>query len=162
MKKVLLAAALLGASVSAQAVAPGGPGCGWGNLIFEGKSGMPVHLLATIVNGTSGNATFGMTSGTNGCDTSGRLAYNGKPMLVLSSIMSELSEDVARGEGEALTTYAVVLGIDVEDRDHFAAVTHAHFSEIFPSADVTAEQVHATTLSLMSKDPILAKYAEQA
>ena len=35
MKKVLLAAALLGASVSAQAVAPGGPGCGWGNLIFE-------------------------------------------------------------------------------------------------------------------------------
>ena len=162
MKRILIGTVLAAASMNVFAVAPGGPGCGWGNMLFEGQSGLPSHLIASITNGTSGNATFGMTSGTNGCDTSGRLAYNGKPMLVLSSIMSELSEDVARGEGEALTTYAVVLGISVDDRDPFAAVTHAHFSEIFPSADVTAEQVHATTLSLMSKDPILAKYAEQA
>lgn len=39
MKKTLIAAALLGASTSAMAVAPGGPGCGWGNMLFEGKSG---------------------------------------------------------------------------------------------------------------------------
>ncbi|WP_421711940.1 DUF3015 family protein [Alcanivorax sp.] len=69
MKKTLIAATLLGASTSAMAVAPGGPGCGWGNMLFEGNSGLPMHLLATIVNGTSGNATFGMTTGTNGCDT---------------------------------------------------------------------------------------------
>ena len=57
MKKTLIAAALLGASTSAMAVAPGGPGCGWGNMLFEGQSGMPMHLLATLVNGTTGNAT---------------------------------------------------------------------------------------------------------
>jgi len=44
MKKTLIAAALLGASTSAMAVAPGGPGCGWGNLLFEGKSGMPFSI----------------------------------------------------------------------------------------------------------------------
>ena len=108
MKRILIGTVLAAASMNVFAVAPGGPGCGWGNMLFEGQSGLPSHLIASITNGTSGNATFGMTSGTNGCDTSGRLAYNGKPMLVLSSIMSELSEDVARGEGEALTTYAVV------------------------------------------------------
>jgi hypothetical protein len=81
MKKTLIAAALLGASTSAMAVAPGGPGCGWGNMLFEGKSGMPVHFLATTVNGTSGNATFGMTSGTNGCDTNGSLTYSGQSLL---------------------------------------------------------------------------------
>ena len=148
MKRILIGTLFAAASFNAFAVAPGGPGCGWGNMLFEGQSGLPSHL--------------GMTSGTNGCDTSGRLAYNGKPMLVLGSIMNELSEDVARGQGEALTTYAVVLGIQPEDRDHFAAVTHAHFSEIFPSADVTAEQVHAATLSVMRQDAVLAKYAEQA
>ncbi|GGE54916.1 hypothetical protein GCM10007421_31830 [Halopseudomonas oceani] len=162
MKRILIGTLFAAASFNAFAVAPGGPGCGWGNMLFEGQSGLPSHLVATITNGTSGNATFGMTSGTNGCDTSGRLTYNGKPMLVLGSIMNELSEDVARGEGEALTTYAVVLGIQPEDRDHFAAVTHAHFSEIFPSADVTAEQVHAATLSVMRQDAVLSKYAEQA
>ena len=118
--------------------------------------------MASITNGTSGNATFGMTSGTNGCDTSGKLAYHGKSMLVLSSIMNELSEDMARGEGEALTTYAVVMGVAAEDRARFATVTSEHFNEIFSSADVTAEQVYSATLAVMKRDEVLAKYADQA
>ena len=83
-------------------------------------------------------------------------------MLVLGSIMTELSEDMAMGEGEALTTYAVVLGIKPEDRAHFASVTQAHFDEIFSSADVTAEQVHAATLAVLKADARLAQYVEQA
>lgn len=162
MKRILIGSLLAAASLNAFATAPGGPGCGWGNMLFEGQRGLPSHLVASITNGTSGNATFGMTSGTNGCDTSGALAYHGKSMLVLSSIMNELSEDMARGEGEALTTYAVVLGVPAEDRGHFAAVTSQHFDEIFSSADVTAEQVHAATLEVMKRDAVLARYADQA
>ena len=90
MKKTLIAATLLGASTSAMAVAPGGPGCGWGNLLFEGNSGLPMHLLATIVNGTSGNATFGMTTGTNGCDTNGSLTYSGQSLLGMTGVMERL------------------------------------------------------------------------
>ena len=161
MKRILLGSLLAAATFNAFAEAPGGPGCGWGNMLFEGQRGLPSHLVASITNGTSGNATFGMTSGTNGCDTSGALAYNGKSMIVLSSIMNELSEDMARGEGEALTTYAVVLGVEAQDRDHFAAVTSQHFNDIFSSADVTAEQVHAATLAVLKNDAVLAKYAEQ-
>ena len=161
MKRILLASLLCTVSAGAFAEAPGGSGCGWGNMLFEGQRGLPSHLVASITNGTSGNATFGMTSGTNGCSTDGTLTYNGKPMLVLSSIMTELSEDMAKGEGEALTTYAVVLGVKPEDRAHFAAVTHAHFEQIFSSADVTAEQVHAATLAVLKQDARLARYAEQ-
>src|SRR5690606_25896352 len=83
MKRLLIGSLLAAASLNAFATAPGGPGCGWGNMLFEGQSGLPSHLVASITNGTSGNATFGMTSGTNGCDTSGKLAYHGKSMLVL-------------------------------------------------------------------------------
>ncbi|MDX9686438.1 DUF3015 domain-containing protein [Halopseudomonas formosensis] len=162
MKRLLIGSLLAAASLNAFATAPGGPGCGWGNMLFEGQSGLPSHLVASITNGTSGNATFGMTSGTNGCDTSGKLAYHGKSMLVLSSIMNELSEDMARGEGEALTTYAVVMGVAAEDRARFAAVTSEHFNEIFSSADVTAEQVYTATLAVMKRDEVLAKYADQA
>ncbi|MNP27569.1 hypothetical protein D3C76_1204880 [compost metagenome] len=69
---------------------------------------------------------------------------------------------MAKGQGEALTTYAVVLGVAPEDRAHFAAVTHEHFQEIFKSADVTADDVHANTMAVLKGDPRLAKYASQA
>lgn len=158
MKRIILGTVLMVASVGAWAEAPGGPGCGWGNMLFKGSKGLPSHIVASTTNGSSGNATFGMTSGTNGCRTDGTLTYDGKPMLVVSGMMDELSEDMAKGDGEALTTYAVVLGVAPEDRSHFKAVTNQHFSEIFSAADVTAEQVLAATLDVMKRDERLNRY----
>jgi len=155
MKKLLTGAILLTASSSAFAVAPGGPNCGWGNMLFEGDSG-PVHFLATTTNGTSGNKTFGMTSGTNGCSMSGSLTYGGKSML--GSIMDEFSQDVAMGQGEALNAVAVMMGVAKEDRDTFAKVTHDNFATLFPSESVTAEEVLASLEGIMKADSKLAKY----
>ena len=162
MKRILLGTLITAASLNAFAEAPGGPNCGWGNMLFQGQKGLPSHILASSINGTSGNATFGLTSGTNGCSADGTLTYGGKSLLALGGMMNELSEDMAKGEGEALTTYAVVLGVQPEDRAHFSAVTHSHFNEIFTSADVTAEQVHAATLAVLKKDARLAQYADKA
>lgn len=158
MKKALLAAGLLALSSAAFAEAPGGPGCGWGNMLMKGQSGLPSHVVASVTNGTSGNATFGMTTGTNGCSTSGTLTYNGTPMINLSSVMDEFSNDVARGHGDAMTTVAVALNVSVDDRDHFAQVMHENFSTLFPSAEVTAEDVMASVLKVMQSDERLAKY----
>lgn len=159
MKKVLLATGLMAASLSAQAVVPGGPDCGWGNMLFEGQSGLPMHVVASTTNGTSGNATFGMTSGTNGCSANGTLTYGGKSMIDLSSIMGEFSEDVARGHGDALTTVAVALNVQAEDRQVFDAVMHENFAVIFPSENVTAEDAMASVLKVMKADSRLSKYA---
>lgn len=158
MKKALLAATLLGASVAAHADAAGGPGCGWGNLLFQGQSGLPMHLLATIVNGTSGNATFGMTSGTNGCSTSGKLTYNGKSLLSMNGVLEEVAQDMAAGHGEALTALSMTMGIPAEERAHFDAVMHNNFSAIFTSKDVTAGEVADNINAVMQKDEKLAKF----
>lgn len=162
MKRILLGTLFAAVSINAMAQAPGGPDCGWGNMLFEGQRGTPAHFLASTTNGTSGNATFGMTSGTNGCSTNGTLTYGGKPMLVVSNMMDELSEDMAKGQGEALTTYAVVLGVAPQDRAYFDEAAHAHFNEIFSSASVSAADVHAATLAMMQNDARLAKYAHEA
>ena len=159
MKKIVLAAALLGASMTVSANAPGGPGCGWGNMLFEGQSGLPVHLLASTVNATSGNATFGMTSGTNGCDTSGALAYNGSSLLAMNGVLEEVAHDIAMGEGEALTALSVSMGVAAEDRSHCNQTLHQHFSAIFPHENVTAEDVLASIQSILKADQQLAKYA---
>ncbi|GAA4651984.1 DUF3015 domain-containing protein [Kistimonas scapharcae] len=158
MKKIVLTAALVAASSSVMAAAPGGPSCGWGNMLFEGQSGTPTHVIAYTTNGTSGNATFGMTSGTNGCQTSAPLTYRGQKMINVSYMMDELSEDMARGNGEALNAVAVMIGIEQDDRARFASVTHENFNQIFPSADVTAEQVVNNLAVVMNNDEQLSKY----
>lgn len=159
MKRVLLAASLMAASLSASAVVPGGDSCGWGNMFFEGQSGLPIHIIASTTNGTSGNATFGMTSGTNGCSASGTLTYGGKAMVDVSSIMDEFAEDVARGHGDALTTVAVALNIEAQDRSAFDSAMHQNFAVIFPSENITAEEAMASVLKVMKADSRLSKYA---
>ena len=90
------------------------------------------------------------------------LTYGGKSWIAMNGMMNELSEDMAKGNGEALTTYAVVLGVAPEDREHFAAVTHEHFQQIFSKADVTADDVHNNTLAVLKSDARLSKYATAA
>ena len=106
MKRILLGTLMTIASASAFAVAPGGPNCGWGNMLFKGQSGLPSHFVASTTNGTSGNATFGMTSGTNGCSTNGTLTYGGKPLLVVQ----------ARGHSSEVEVFGPMMGEPVAAR----------------------------------------------
>lgn len=156
MKKTMISIALLGFSASAMAEAPGGPNCGWGNMLFDGQAGIAPHFLASTTNGTSGNATFGMTTGSNGCSVDGKITYGGKSLL--GSIMGEFSEDVARGEGEALNAVAVMYGVEQQDRAAFAAAMHTNFQTLFPSENVTADEVMASMNEIMKADAQLAKY----
>ncbi|MDH4570635.1 DUF3015 domain-containing protein [Pseudomonas sp. BN414] len=161
LSKGLIVGLLSAASLAAQADQAGGGGCGWGQMVFEGQRGLVPHLLATTTNGTSGNATFGLTSGTNGCDSSVRIGYGGRSLLAMNGMLDNIAEDMAQGQGEALDAYATLLGIEQGDRAHFAQVTQANFSTIFSGADVTGEQVLAATLDVMSRDQQLARYAKQ-
>jgi hypothetical protein len=156
MKHIVAGLVLVSVSSVANAGAAGGDGCGWGNMLFEGQSGPAPHILGATTNATSGNNTFGMTSGTNGCTTSGKLSYGGKS--VVSSIMGEFSEDVARGEGDALNTVAVVYGVEQADRATFAKVMHENFNVIFPNENVTADEMMASIESVMKADARLSKY----
>ena len=157
MRKIITGLVLISASSVANAGAAGGDsGCGWGNALFEGQSGTATHVLAATTNATTGNNTFGMTTGTNGCTTNGTLSYGGAS--VVSSIIDEFSEDVARGEGDALNTVAVVYGVKAQDRDTFAKVMNENFTTLFPSEDVTADEMMAAMEKVMKADATLSKY----
>jgi hypothetical protein len=159
MKKIAIGALLLAASSTAFAEAPGGPDCGWGNMLFEGSTGLPTHILAGTTNGSvTGNNTFGMSSGTNGCSVNGNLTYGGKSIISFNNILDEFSEDVAQGNGEALNAVAVMFGVKKEDRSIFAEVTHKNFNTLFPSENVTGEEVFNALVGIMKDDARLAKY----
>jgi len=159
MKKSFAGIMLLSISSTAFAEAPGGPDCGWGNMLFDGTSGLGNHVFASTTNGTSGNATFGMTSGTNGCSADGTLTYGGGKMVNLSPIMDEFSEDVARGHGDAMNAVAVMIGVEPQDRDTFAQAMHENFTVIFPHEDVTADEALNAINTVMKNDERLVKYS---
>ncbi|NQD96152.1 DUF3015 domain-containing protein [Pseudomonas sp. CrR25] len=159
--KGLIFAVLSVSSALAQADAAGGNGCGWGNMLFDGQTGMAPNVLGMTTNGTSGNATFGVTSGTNGCDAGARIGYGGRSMMAMNGMLDSIAEDMAQGQGEALDAYATLLGVETADRAHFAKVTHENFGRIFSQAEVTSEQVLAATLEVMRDDAQLARYVKQ-
>lgn len=134
MKKAKLFA--IAAVASLPMLAQANPGCGLGSTLFDGKDGVVSHVLAATTNGTSGNQTFGMTSGTLGCDVS-------KPVVAaaifVNDNMDEVAENIANGEGEALQTLATLL--EVEATEEFAVLAQQNFDSIFTSEEVTAEEV---------------------
>ncbi|MGI9292008.1 MAG: DUF3015 domain-containing protein [Gammaproteobacteria bacterium] len=158
MKKFLVAVALSVCSTSVFAQAAGGNGCGWGQLLFDGQSGAASHILGMTTNGTSGNNTFGVTTGTNGCSASGTIKYGGKSMVAVGNHMDEFSEDVARGDGEVLTAVAVTLEIAPEDRAYFKATMRDNFDRIFTGEDVTQEDVLANMWQVLGEDEVLNQY----
>ena len=158
MKRLLIGLTFAAASASSFAAAPGGPNCGWGNMLFDGQSGILYHTLASYTNGTTGNATFGMTSGTNGCSADGTLSYGGKAVVDVSALMDEFSEDIAKGDGEVLSAFAISMGVEKEDRAAFKAALHNNFDAIFPSADVTTEDVLSSIWEVVGQNKDLEKY----
>jgi len=158
MKKTIAGVLLIGFSSTAFAVAPGGPGCGWGNALLEGKSGLAMHMLAGTTNGSYGNATFGMTSGTNGCSVDGALTYGGNSLVWFDGVLDEYSTDVALGHGEALGAVAVMIGVQPADRPLFNDVMHQNFDVLFPDTETTAQEVLDNMLVVMANDETLKKY----
>ena len=53
----------------------------------------------------------------------------------------QLSSNMANGEGEHLSTIADLLGVDAAQKPAFYSMTKSKFSQLFPSTEVTAEQL---------------------
>lgn len=156
LKKILVAAAIVAAPMSA--FADQDAGCGVGTHLMAGQSGVPAKLLATYTNGILFNGTFGISSGTLGCN--GRDAVSeGRKFQFLSSNFDQFSSEAAAGSGESLSTLAGIYGIDsAADRVAFYELIKSNYTTIFDSATVSSADVIARVDSLMSADKQLAQY----
>ena len=116
-------------------------GCGLGSLLFQEKDGLLSQTLAATTNGIFGNQTFGITSGTLGCEQHTTLVQNKEIRKFVADNMDGLAKNIAMGHGESLTTLAELMEIPAEDRDEFYYILQFNFEEIFPTEDVMAIDV---------------------
>ena len=160
MKKILTVAAVLAVfPVAAMAAGENNIGsCGWGSKVFDGQSGVIPQVLAVTTNGTSGNQTFGITTGTSGCTADGAVRSNWKTAMFIDGNKVALQRDISTGSGEALDSLAHLLGVEAQDRVAFNRLAKDNLARIFPSEGVATEQVVGSLREVLASDARLARY----
>ncbi|MGD9624180.1 MAG: DUF3015 family protein [Arcobacter sp.] len=137
MKKIIGLVAALG--LTASVYANENTGCGLGSLVIKQQNTVVLQVLAATTNGTSGNQTFGITSGTSNCDKPSNFVSNDKLNKFVAENMDELAMDISAGKGETLETVAKLM--NVENKEAFSAKLQANFSNIYSSQNVTSANV---------------------
>jgi hypothetical protein len=136
---------------AAHAVPKSNVGCGLGYLAFKGQDGLMSQTAAATTNGTFGNQTFGITSGTSECDQFKTFASNEKVNHFVAENMDNLAKDIAKGNGEYLNTLAVLLEVPETQRGEFYSKLQTHFTEIYSTDQVTSTDVLNNIEAVVSK-----------
>jgi len=158
-KKLLITSVLVLSPLGAAMAAPNNVGCGVGTIVFNGQAGVAPQVLAATTNGTLGNQTFGISSGTLGCAKDGVVQNPVAVSMYLDNNLDKVAHDMAAGRGESLDSLASLIGIDAEHKAAFFAVAKAHFGEIIPSAHAKTKDVMAALNRVMAQDADLKQYA---
>ncbi len=140
--------ALAVALFSADAHAVDSTGCGLGSMAWRGQRGPIPQILAVTTNGISFNQTFGISSGTSGCDPQGRITGGTGRMALafLENNMEQFALDASAGQGETIDTLAGILNVDSEK---LGEISKNNFASLFPSENVDAVDVTANLLALI-------------
>jgi hypothetical protein len=150
MRKLFaLCAALLASSALADGY--GTAGCGLGSIVFGAQSGF-VQVFAATTNGTSGNQTFGITSGTSNCGASA-MAMEGTKVFIEGN-REALAKDAARGSGETIVALRNIASCEAPT-EQVGSALQQNFGKLFPSADAATEQVRDNVIQFLQSEKTL-------
>ncbi|HXE98329.1 MAG TPA: DUF3015 family protein [Dongiaceae bacterium] len=138
---------IIGSAALASAAGYGTAGCGLGSLLFKDQPGI-VQIFAATTNGTFGNQTFGITSGTLNCGAGVLKSQNGKAAEFAAANMDNLARDIAQGKGESLAAFAELMNVPASQQAAFNLKLQQNFDKIFTSDKVVAAQVVDTVSQL--------------
>ena len=139
MKKIILSViAVIALSTTVSARVNNQTGCGLGSQLIKDDSSAVMLSLQATTNGTSGNQTFGITSGTSGCKKV-KFVMNERAEEFVASNMDQLAKEIAKGHGESIDTLAELL--NVENKASFAASLQQNYNSIYTSQKVEMNDV---------------------
>lgn len=118
----------------------GTAGCGLGSLVFGNEEG-GMQIIAATLNGTFASQTFGITTGTSNCGA-GLFAKAEVDSFIKSNEVA-LENDIARGEGETLSTLNNMLGCKAD----FGATLQNNYKAIYGEGANASETIQALAQS---------------
>ena len=114
-------------------------GVGLGTEIFKGHDGLVSQTAAATTNGSFGNQTFAITSGTLGANKPAELWASKELNKFVEENMDGLAQDMAQGQGESLDAICSIL--QIEDKDAFNATLQQNFGTIYTSGAISHDEV---------------------
>lgn len=156
-KLPLLLLPLMMASTGAS-IADSGPGCGVGQQIFSGQSGLAAHVMAATTNGSSSQIT-GISFDSMGCDTSTVITAEFQRNVFVANNYDNIARDAAQGGGDHLQSLAALMQMQDKDARHFYEVAQVNYDSLFGDSDADHAQWLVKLDTTLSADPTLARYS---
>jgi hypothetical protein len=126
----------------------GAAGCGLGSVIFGQKPGI-IQIFAVTTNGFMANQTFAISTGSLNCEDGG-----GSASHFIETNKLVLANDIARGQGETLASLSAIYGC--QDSASFGKTLQQAYPTVFPSDNVSAEQVEKSIVDTIKANTVLA------
>lgn len=157
-KLPLLLAPLL--IVSAGSVtADNGPGCGLGQQVFAGQSGLAAHVLAATTNGSSSNQLFGLSFDSLGCNGESVITAEFQRNVFVANNYDNIARDAAQGGGDHLQSLATLMKMQDEDAQRFYTLAQVNYDQLFSESHGGHDEWLQKLDSTLSADPALSKYS---
>jgi hypothetical protein len=135
-------------------------GCGLGTQLWAGNEGLVAKVLGATTNGTFGNQTFGISTGTLGCSSEGVITADARLRMFAGANLDNLARDMASGEGETLDAFASLMDVSEDDKADFYELTRTNFTTLFADDEVTAGEMLVSLNQLLAEDENLSVYAQ--
>jgi hypothetical protein len=161
MKKYMLATAFLVAQAAGAyaATVETGPGCGLGSQIWADSAAKKHILQQSMIATTNGTGmqTFAITSGTSGCTNDGVIVQNEKVNVFAGVNFDNLSQEIAQGQGEHLTSLATLMGVPAEHQAEFFSLAQENYVALLRSHESNSVSMMNGLYHAMAEHPVLAK-----
>lgn len=149
-------------TIHARGVSDKGPGCGLGKLAWQDyphpKNIAPQVMMATT-NASFGSQTFGISFGTSGCTNDGKIMVAEKLKVFASINFENLSQEMAQGYGEHLTSLATLMGVPVEQHPEFFVMIQTHYQGLVKSGSAAPTATITALYDAMGQHPSFAQVA---
>ena len=172
MRKGLFIALVVVAFVGVQAsmvlaagIADTGPGCGLGKEVWKndphtdniGKQ----LLISTTNNPFIPLQAFAITSGTLGCKNNGKIWVEQKVNMFASANFESLSQEMAQGHGEHLTSLATLMGVPADHQAVFFAMAQERYVSFVQAGEPSPVRLVKVLNDGMAVHPVLANASIQ-
>lgn len=125
-------------------------GCGLGSVVMDKRSS---QVLVATTNGTSGNQTFAITTGTLNCldDASSQVADKMDKYIQINK--TQLAGDAAKGNGETIVALSEVMGC--QSSQNLGSALKANYRDVFTND--TTNEVTDSIITVIQKDSQLSQ-----
>ncbi|TLY26841.1 MAG: DUF3015 domain-containing protein [Nitrospirae bacterium] len=139
-----------------------GPGCGLGKLAwgdFKNQKNIAPQILESTTNGTFSSQWFGISSGTSGCTNDGKVWAEHQVNMFATINFEDLSQEMAQGKGEHLTSLATLMGVPAEQQAEFFAMTQERYTSLVKAGEASPIAMVKALNDAVAGHPVLAKFS---